>query len=293
MKYFNRYSQQIEEEKVPGENGLHFLYETGLGKCFLNLLIKKPWFSRLAAVWANSKCSKRSIDRFIHKYHVDMGPFEARDYLHFNDFFYRKLKKDQRPISQEPNAVCFPAEGRHLGFQSIQDGQTFFVKGKAFNLVQLLGNEEIAKRFQGGTCIISRLCPIDYHRFHFCCSGVPQEAYAIPGPLYSVQPIALQKSCRIFEENKRFVTLLQSEQLGWVASIEVGATFIGSIQQTYTSNTPVQMGDEKGYFLFGGSTVITFFEPGKVQLADDLLHYTRKRLELFAHVRDFMGKIIS
>ena len=290
MKYFNRYTQQIEIENIPGKNGLVFLYDTVFGRRIVEFLIKKPWFSRLAAVWANSKFSKRSIKRFIQKYHIDMLPFEERDYLHFNDFFYRKLKEDQRPLTQESNAVCFPAEGRHLGFQNINNSQTFFIKGKSFNLVQLLGNEEIAKRFQGGSCVISRLCPIDYHRFHFCCSGIPQKAYTLPGPLYSVSPLALRKNCRFLEENKRSVTLIQSERFGCVASVEIGATFIGSIQQTYTPDEPVKMGAEKGYFLFGGSTMVTLFEPGRVQLADDLLQYTRKGLELFAHVCDFMGK---
>ena len=289
MKYFNRYSQQIEKENIPGKSGLLFLYDTILGRHIVEVLIKKPWFSHWGAIWANSKFSRRSIKRFIQKYHIDMLPFEERDYLHFNDFFYRKFKAGQRPITKEKNAICFPAEGRHLGFQNIKDSQTFFVKGKSFNLVQLLGDEEMAKHFQGGSCVISRLCPIDYHRFHFCCSGIPQKTYTLPGPLYSVNPLALQKNCRILAENKRCITLLQSEQLGWVASIEVGATFIGSIEQTYNSNEPVKMGDEKGYFLFGGSTVVTLFEPGRIQLANDLLQCTHKRLELFAHVRDFMG----
>ena len=290
MKYFNRYTQQIEMEDIPGKNGLIFLYDTVFGNYVVEFLIKKPWFSRLAAVWANSKFSKRRIARFIQTYHIDMSPFEACDYLHFNDFFYRKLKEGQRPITKEKNAICFPAEGRHLGFQNINDSQTFFIKGKTFNLTQLLGSKEIAKGFQGGSCVISRLCPIDYHRFHFCCSGIPQKAYTLPGPLYSVNPVALQRNCRVLEENKRSITLLQTEQFGCVANIEVGATFIGSIQQTYKPNEPVQMGSEKGYFLFGGSTVITLFESGRVQLADDLLQCTRKGLELFAHVRDFMGK---
>ncbi len=292
MKYFNRYTQQIETENIPGKSGLVFLYDTVLGRHVVEFLIKKPWFSRLAAVWANSKLSRRSIIRFIQNYHVDMSPFEKRNYLHFNDFFYRKFKAGQRPLAQASDAICFPAEGRHLGFQAINDSQTFFIKGKNFNLVQLLGNDETAKRFQGGSCIISRLCPVDYHRFHFCCSGTPQKAYTLPGPLYSVSPIALQKNCRILQENKRSVTLLQSEQLGCVANVEVGATFIGSIQQTYSPDKPVKIGDEKGYFLFGGSTIVTLFEPGRIQLADDLLNCTRNRLELFAHVRDFMGKCV-
>lgn len=290
MKYFNRYTQQIETEDIPGKNSLVFLYDTVFGNYVVEFLIKKTWFSRLAAVWANSKFSKRSIKRFIQKYRIDMSPFEERNYLHFNDFFYRRFKEGQRPLAQTSDAICFPAEGRHLGFQAINDCQTFFIKGKNFNLIQLLGDEELAKRFRGGSCVISRLCPIDYHRFHFCCSGIPQKAYTLPGHLYSVSPVALRKNCRILQENKRSVTLLQSKQLGCVASIEVGATFIGSIQQTYNPDKPVNMGDEKGYFLFGGSTIVTLFEPGRIQLADDLLQCTRKDLELFAHVRDFMGK---
>ena len=73
--------------------------------------------------------------------------------------------------------------------------------------------------------------------------------------------------------------------------MEIGATCVGSILQTYQPNNPMQKGAEKGYFAFGGSSTITLFEPGKVQLADDLLENSAKQIETYARMGDSLGSI--
>ena len=291
MKYFNRYTQTIEEESVPGEGCLRFLYHTKLGFCFLHLFFKRAWISKLAGWWMNQTRSKKKIPVFIKKYNIDVDCFEKKleDYSHFNDFFYRKFKEGERPIDPNPDQVCFPAEGRHLGFQMIEDMQKFFVKGKSFGLKALLNEEYLSQRYQGGTCVISRLAPTDYHRFHFPCDCIPRKIQLINGFLFSVNPIALKRSFRILNENKRWLTELETEKFGTVTMIEVGACCVGSVQETFMEQIPVKKGDEKGYFLFGGSTVITLFEYGKVVLSRDLLDCTKRGLELYAHVKDVMG----
>ena len=107
--------------------------------------------------------------------------------------------------------------------------------------------------------------------------------------MFSVNPIALKRSFRILNENKRWLTELETEKFGTVTMIEVGACCVGSVQETFMEQIPVKKGDEKGYFLFGGSTVITLFEYGKVVLSRDLLDCTQRGLELYAHVKDVMG----
>ena len=159
-----------------------------------------------------------------------------------------------------------------------------------FNLRQLLKDEALAEHFRNGTCVISRLAPVDYHRFHFPCDGIPNVARLINGFLYSVSPVALKGSWRIFGENKRWLTILQSKRFGKVALIEVGACCVGSVRQTFVPESFVKKGDEKGYFLFGGSTVITLFEPDRIVLAEDLVDCTQKGLELYAHMGDLMAK---
>ena len=128
------------------------------------------------------------------------------------------------------------------------------------------------------------------HRFHFPCDGIPNAARLINGFLYSVSPVALKGSWRIFGGNKRWLTILQSERFGKIALIEVGACCVGSVRQTFVPESFVKKGDEKGYFLFGGSTVITLFEPDRIVLAEDLVDCTQKGLELYAHMGDAMAK---
>ena len=292
MNYFHRYTQRMEEEKIPGAFWLHWLYQTRFGSFILHAFFKRAWFSQLMGWWMNTRVSKKNIRPVAKKYNIDLSLFEKQpeDYRHFNDFFYRKLKPGLRPICNDPRALVFPCDGRHLGFQTIADTQQFFIKGTAFNLFQLLQSEELAKKFHQGACVISRLAPVDCHRFHFPYDGIAQSTQCINGYLYSVHPLALQQNWKILGENKRWLTLFQSISCGTIALIEIGACCIGSVRETFRPNTLVKKGDEKGYFLFGGSTVLTLFEPNCVQLANDLLENTTRGFELYAHMGDQMAQ---
>ena len=292
VKYFHRYKQAVEIEKIPGQCWLRFLYGTRFGRLLLQLFFKRAWFSKCVGWWMNTRFSKKNIRPFAKKYAIDFDMFEKKpqEYRHFNDFFYRKFKPGMRPICQSPETLCFPCDGRHSGFQTIGDAQQFFVKSTPFTLRQLLQDETLANRFRNGTCVISRLAPVDYHRFHFPCDGTPKVARLINGFLYSVSPVALQGSFRIFGENKRWLTVLESKQFGQVALLEVGACCVGSVCETFIPESLVRKGDEKGYFLFGGSTIITIFEPNRVVLAPDLIDCTQRGLELYAHMGDIMAQ---
>jgi phosphatidylserine decarboxylase len=139
---------------------------------------------------------------------------------------------------------------------------------------------------------MSRLCPVDYHRFHFPVGGVPEKPRIINGPLFSVSPIALRQNIRILSENKRALSIIRSPEFGEVLMLEIGATNVGSIEYTYLPGQPVQKGAEKGFFKFGGSSMITLFEPGKLRLATDLTENSRQQRELYARMGDRIGSLI-
>lgn len=295
MLYYNRYTQVIESESTPGHRLLKYLYGNALGRLILRLFLIKPITSRCIGWWMSTRRSKKHIVPFAKRYHIDLNAFEKapKAYTHFNDFFCRKFKPGQRPIDSTPNTLCFPCDGRHLGFQTLADAQCFFIKGTSFSLKQLLQDNTLAQHFHQGSCVISRLAPIDYHRFHFPCDGIPQAPKTIQGLLYSVHPTALQHNWRIFAENKRCLTVMQTQPYGLIAMIEVGACCIGSLQETFQPNRPYRKGDEKGYFAFGGSTIILLFESQRVQLAPDLINCTQHGLELYAHMGDILGSAIK
>ncbi len=290
ITFFNRYTGQMEREKVLGERSLRWVYGTTLGRLSLHLLIKRACFSRLLGHMKNRPASARGLADFVEAYGINMEEAErpVEEYTSFNDFFYRKLKPGARPLCAGTE-VAFPADGRHSGWQDAADMQGVFVKGQRFDLPALLGSAELAKKYAHGSIVLSRLCPVDYHRFHFPAEGTPEPPRRIPGPLASVSPYCLRHHLAWLWTNKRELTVQHTPTLGDVLCLAVGATGVGAIFQTYAPGTPVAMGDEQGYFAFGGSTVMTFFEPGRVQLAADLLQNTANCVETYARQGDSMG----
>ena len=290
--YYNRYTRQTEQEKVLGERSLRWVYGTPLGRLSLHLLIKRAFFSRLLGAWKNTRRSARCLPQFVQEYGIDTEEMERplESYTSFNDFFYRTLRPGARPVCGE-GQVALPADGRHSGWQDAAGVRGVFVKGQSFDLPALLGSAELAERYAHGSIVLSRLCPVDYHRFHFPAAGTPGAARRIPGPLASVSPYCLRHRLAWLWTNKRELTVLRTDTVGDVLILAVGATGVGAIYQTYTPGARVQKGAEQGYFAFGGSTIMTFYEPGRVQLAPDLLEQTAAGRELYARQGDVLGTI--
>jgi phosphatidylserine decarboxylase len=294
IKYYNRHTRRLETERVYGEGFLRWAYGNPLGKAALHLLVKRRTFSAWYGSRMNTPASAKRIGPFIEQYGLDPGEFDdpPDSFANFNEFFFRRLKPEARPVCDDPASAVFPADGRHLGFQRASDIDSVFVKGQRFDLTKLLGSTEMAALYADGPLVLSRLCPVDYHRFHFPVAGVPAEPKTIPGPLFSVSPVALRAKLEYLWTNKRAITLLDAGLFGTVAIIEIGATCVGSIRQTYTPGKPVNKCEEKGFFEFGGSSTITLFEPGRVHLAQDLLEQSDRHTELYARVGSLMGRAI-
>lgn len=298
IRFYNRHTRAIETEEIYGEGWLRFAYENPVGKFFVWLMIKRALFSHVYGWQMSKRVSAGKVLPFIIKYDLDVTTFAKSpyDFKSFNEFFYRRLKPSARPIDADTQVAVFPADGRHLVFQDVDQADGFYVKGSKFSLAELFGEDALpeeqrvrTRTFAGGAMVISRLCPVDYHRFHFPCGGVPGNAEKIKGPLYSVSPIALRKCVKYLVQNKRVITLIESPEFGAVASIEVGATNVGSIVQVYPPGHPMQKGEEKGLFKFGGSCVITLFQRGRIVFDADLVEQSRQHIEAYAWMGERMG----
>jgi phosphatidylserine decarboxylase len=291
IEFFNRRTGRVETEQVFGEGWLRFAYENPVGRLSVWLIARRAVFSK----WFGRRMSKPEsalrVVPFITQYNLDVDEFAKSpfDYKTFNDFFYRALKPDARPIAGGDDVAVLPADGRHLVFPNIDAAEGFYVKGAKFTVRELLDDEDLASRFAGGAMVISRLCPVDYHRFHFPVAGAPRESRLVQGWLYSVSPIALRRRIRYLVENKREVTLIDGSPFGPVAMIEVGATNVGSIRQSFVPGRPVAKGDEKGLFAFGGSCVITLFTRGSIRFDDDLVAQSREQRETYARMGERLG----
>ncbi len=291
IQYFNRYTQRVEAEQIYGEGFLRWIYGSLSGRLALHAVAKRGFFSRWYGWRMDRAASRAKVAPFIQNFRVDPGEFAdaPESFRTFNEFFYRKLKPGARLIAGDARTAVFPADGRHLGFADVSRMEGIFVKGAVFSLGELLRDRELAERFQRGSMVLSRLCPVDYHRYHFPVGGLATEPRLLNGWLYSVSPIALRRNIHIFTENKRAITRIESPEFGTVLMLEVGATNVGSFEYTFTPNTRVAKGAEKGYFKFGGSSTITLFEPGRVKLDADLLVHTAERRELYARMGDRLG----
>ncbi|ASW41984.1 phosphatidylserine decarboxylase [Clostridium isatidis] len=294
IQVYNREKRKYEIEKVAGDKYLKWCYESPLGKSLTELFIKKKLFSKLYGFYCDSKFSKRKIPDFIKEFNIDSNYFLKRetDFESFNDFFIRELKKEARPINKEDNILISPGDGRLLAYENISIDKLIQVKGIHYNLSELIADDTIARQYEGGTCLILRLCPTDYHRFHFIDKGIPLENHFINGNYYSVNPIAIEKIPKLYCQNKREWSIFKSENFGDVLHIEVGATCVGSIIQTYKPNTKVEKGAEKGYFKFGGSTTILFLKKGKVKIDEDIIEQTNKGFECKVLMGSSIGKKI-
>lgn len=290
--FFDRYSGRTATEKVYGERALRWTYESAMGRASLSLLVKRAIFSRWYGWRMDGKASRAKVEPFVKEYGLDESEFlqEVSSFSSFNQFFYRQLKPSARPIHPDPGSVIFPADGRHLCVPDLSVASGLFVKGQMFSLSDLLQDRSLAERYAAGSLLLSRLCPTDYHRFHFPASGRPSETRLIKGPLYSVNPIALRRNIRILTTNKRCITELRTERFGTILLLEVGATCVGTICQTYAPESNVQKGDEKGFFKFGGSSTITIFEPGRIQFDQDIIDQSMQHREIYARFGDRMGQ---
>ncbi|MCQ2365647.1 MAG: phosphatidylserine decarboxylase, partial [Akkermansia sp.] len=249
ITFYNRYTGEMEREKVMGERALRWIYGTATGKLALHLLVKRAVVSKVMGWLKDRPSSARCLPQFVQEYGIDMTEAEraVEDYASFNDFFTRTLKPGARPVCGE-GLVALPGDGRHSGWQDAAEMRGAFVKGQGFDLPALLGSAELARKYAHGTVVLSRLCPVDYHRFHFAVSGTPEAAVRIPGPLASVSPYCLRRRISWLWTNKRELTVIHSDAVGDVLSLAVGATGEAAITETYTPGQHVDKAQEQGYF---------------------------------------------
>ncbi len=257
---------------------MRFMYGSKLGRFFLDTLLTKPWLSQAYGSLQSSTLSCGKISKFISDYKINMQEFENRDFTDFNDFFTRKFIAAARRFDSDSSKLSAFCEGRYLAFDSLSESGTLPVKGFFLKPRDLLGNSKWADSFIGGPGFIARLCPVDYHRYHFPDSGRKIERFSIHGPLHSVNPIALNARPKALFTNERQVTILDTDHFGKLAYIEVGALMVGKIVESHQSETFAR-GDEKGFFLFGGSTVILLAQPGRLKVDSDLLEKSAEGIE--------------
>ncbi|GAB4820295.1 hypothetical protein N2152v2_007341 [Parachlorella kessleri] len=305
---YNRVAKRVEEEKIDPVLVLAMrnMYQSQMGR----LMFRSGVYNKLKGLseskgrYMDSPESVKEIEPFLANFR---GQIDLEDmaqplssYKNFNEFFYRKLKPSARPIAAPDDArvLASAADCRLMVFNKLEEATRCWVKGKQFSLAGLLADTEpgfpATQPFMGGTMAIFRLAPQDYHRFHCPVDGTITSITDVPGQLYTVNPIAVNsRFANVFTENKRSILMLESPAFGRVAYIAVGATMVGSIVWTAVVGHAVRKGEELGYFAFGGSTIVTLFEPGKVCWDEDLVQNSLKSLETKVRMGEQLGVLLG
>lgn len=254
---------------------LRFLYNTVPGRMVLKI-ITSPTISKIGGAYMDCRVSKIHIKGFIKNNNIDMTQYEKAKYGCFNDCFTRKIKKEMRPINMEENAFIAPCDGR-LSAYHISENSDFYIKKSYYSVVDLIKNSKRAPDFNGGVCLVFRLCVDDYHRYGYVDDGKIVENNYVPGVLHTVRPIALNRY-PVFVQNSREYSVIETNNFGTIAQIEVGALMIGKIKNHQKSGL-VKKGREKGMFLYGGSTIVVLLEKDKVDIDEKYFRNTANDIE--------------
>ncbi len=270
---FLRAPQPHPRDSLP----LRFLYHTLPGRALLRLLCARP-VSDLCGRFLDSPLSKFLIEPFVRKNAIELNEFFSDNFQCFNDCFSRKIRPGLRPVNGDPKILIAPCDGLLTAYP-IQKGLVLPVKQSHYSIASLLGGDPLASVFDGGLCLVFRLCVHHYHRYCYPDDGQLLRSFFLPGQLHTVRPIALEQF-PVFVRNCRAVSLLETEHLGRMAQIEVGAMLVGKIKNHPLIERQFMRGQEKGMFLYGGSTIILLTEPGKIQLSQELISLNKIGAEL-------------
>jgi len=291
VQYRDRRTGEIVIESVLYEPLLRWIYGHPAARKLIGLALNTAAFCWVYGKLQDLPGSRKKIPEFVARHRIDTeeAEFPVDHYRSFNAFFTRRLKPETRPFDRGPNVFCSPAEGKVQVVPRLEANTRIPVKSASIPIASLLASESDARPYEGGSALVIRLAPYDYHRFHFPDAGQAGPARVIPGEYHVVSPIALAAFPGMFCLNKRTVTPFLSERFGQIGYVEIGGFTVATIVQTYTPGQ-VTRGQEKGYFQFGGSTVILLFEPATIVFDDDLIRDSEAGLEVQAQVGSRIGR---
>lgn len=290
-------------------------YQQAVGIMLQNIVgsaIIAPILKRVTEVYCRRRgesTDPAQIVKFIQSFQVDWKQAArcqnastaiecATRFRNLNEFFARKKDPkllDIRLKGKDSKILVSPADSRAVVFRSEFDAKKFWIKGTDYNVKALLGNNGrkmapgLHEYYRDCSVIISRLAPVDYHRFHSPVDGRYATHYKIPGGYYSVQPNIVNSSTNVFTENSRVVYFINSRHFGTVALVIIGATCVGSIVvPKKNKNQRISRGQELGYFKFGGSTIVTLVSvPLKVDMP--LVKHGVRGIETYLRTGDYIA----
>lgn len=285
MIYISRERNSKRNIITKSSKSLDFFYCTFIGRLLLKIIVLRP-VSSLVAIYMNSRLSKPRIKRFINKNDINKFEYDDRRYKSYNDFFTRKVISCKRPIMGNKNILISPCDSKLLAY-TINDDLTLKIKGSYYSINSLV-EKDIMDEYKGGIALVFRLSVDNYHRYCYIDNGTKSKNYYIKGVLHTVQPLSISKY-NFFKTNSREYTILYTDNFDKVIEIEIGALMIGRIKNNHQEYT-FKKGEEKGYFEFGGSTIVLLFKKGVINLDKDIIENSKEEIETIVKYGEGIGK---
>ena len=246
-------------------------------------LLPQRYLSHCAGVLASTRLpapiARAVVKRFFSFYGANFDEVKEPldSFPSVQSFFVRALKDGARPIDQAADAFVSPCDGAWGAAGVVEQGLALQVKGRAYSVASLLGDDALAAQFEGGVYATLYLSPRDYHRFHSPCSGDVVEARHMPGALWPVNNAGIVHVDGLFAKNERIVAVVRPHGFpdARLAMVAVGATMVGKVRvvfddtlstnvrgenegahRVYQPPKRVEKGAEWGRFEFGSTIVL-------------------------------------
>ncbi len=275
-----------EKTEVVVSGSQKFLYRNWFGRIILKILIR-PFITKLGGWFLKRKISKKRIPKFIEEGHINVDDYYVDDIKSYNDFFIRKIKPGRRVIDEDPTHLIAPSDSK-LSAYKIEENSIFKIKDSYYRVEDLIKNKELADEFIGGNLLVFRLTVDDYHRYSYPASGKKGKNIHIKGVFHTVNPIALERY-NFYKRNSREYTVLETNEFGKMIMVEVGAIMVGKIRNHH-QEYEFKRGEEKGYFEFGGSTIVLITKENIV-IDNDIIENTNSGDETIVKLGEKVGEL--
>ncbi|HBO12938.1 MAG TPA: phosphatidylserine decarboxylase [Halieaceae bacterium] len=269
----------VERQMVAGAIKLHYIINQAPDDLLNEDEAFNAWLKRFVRAYGDfldSPASVAHLDTFtaLPNYNVDDYFVSPSGWLTFNQFFAREIKPGKRPIAEPRNdrVIVSPADAVFMGHWPIEDDSTITVKGATWRIDELLDGSPYADAFRGGVYMHSFLYVDDYHRYHVPVGGELKEVRNISGRVYLDVVREPDGSFGVVDgdtyqfRQERGLVVIDSPEVGLVAVLPIGMSFVSSVNLTPDVGATLQKGEEFGFFMFGGSDIVLLFQDRNILL---------------------------
>ncbi|KAK6345663.1 hypothetical protein TWF718_007572 [Orbilia javanica] len=243
--------------------------------------------------------SGSKIMLFVDFYNINMKEFTPSDtkaYGTFEDFFSREHAHGSRPICQENDQsyAVVPSDCRVVVYPSVYVGQKLWINGQHFSMTNIFGDPFIAESFADGPVASFRLSPQDCHRYHSPVTGTVRWYKQYSGEYFNIDPWNLRSHIDAVSSNARCAICFETDRYGEVMFVAIGGSGVGTVnfrEDVRISGSKIRKGQEIGRFGLGGSTILVFFQKGRILFDQDLLSYSNERIMIDVETGMSLGQL--